>query len=296
MRRSLSTEQLQRLLAAHVQQLPLPESSPQCISNTLWAVATLKADIATEALEAIFDTFAVRLQAAEPQALSNALWAASTLHPSFLPRQILQDPAAVKFVVEVLLPGMKIQELSNVTVACGLLGWDDPALLLPLVSRAAELAELERQQQQQVAGAAQEDTQLQQSPASSVGLPDATSSSGSDSYSRRGGNISSTVSNTQAWCNICWAAAVLNLTELTPQLLPMAAQAAAAWGRLGEEDLVQLFQLHMWLTDSGGKGLAGTLNEQQLEECRAAWIQLLEQKTQTSRLQVRVLISSGNLL
>jgi hypothetical protein len=262
----------------------------------------LKAAVATEALEAIFDTFAARLQTAEPQALSNALWAASTLHPPFLPRQIVQDPAAVNFVVEVLLPGMKIQELSNVIVACGLLGWDDPALLLPLVSRAAEVAELEsqqqQQQQQQVAGAAQEDTQLQQSLVRTSGVPEATSnsSSGSGSYSRRGGNSISAVSNTQAWCNICWAAAVLDLTELTPQLLPMAAQAAAAWGRLGEEDLVQLFQLHMWLTDSGGEGLAGTLNEQQLEECRAAWIQLLEQKTQTSRLQVGVWMCSGNLL
>jgi hypothetical protein len=289
-RRSLRPEQQQRLLTAHVQQLPQPESNPQCISNTLWAVATLKADVATEALEAIFDTFAARLQTAEPQAFSNALWAASSLHPPFLPRQILQDPAAVKFAVEVLLPGMKIQELSNVIVACGLLGWDDASLLLPLISRAVELAELERQQQQQAPWASQADTQQQQSLASTASLPDAASSS-----SRRGSS-SSAVSNTQAWCNICWAAAVLNLTELTPQLLLMAAQAAAAWGQLGDKGLVQLFQLHMWLTDSGGKGLAGTLNEQQLEECRAAWIQLLEQKTQTSRLQVRGFVCWWGLL
>jgi hypothetical protein len=296
MRRSLKSEQLQRLLAAHIQQLPLPESNPQCISNTLWSVATLKADVATDALEAIFDTFAARLQSAEPQALSNALWAASSLHPPFLPRQLLQDSAAVKFIVEVLLPSMKIQELSNVTVACGLLGWSDNLLLLPLVSRAAELAEQEKRQQQQqvVHQAAQQSTQQQQSAASAAGLPAPISSSssssgggGSGSYSRHGSS-SSAVSNTQAWCNICWAAAVLNLTELTPQLLRMAEQSAAAWGQLQEEDVVQLFQLHIWMTDSGGEGLAGILDEQQLQVCRAAWVRLLEQKARTSRLQVGV--------
>ncbi|WIA36562.1 hypothetical protein OEZ86_007854 [Tetradesmus obliquus] len=177
MKHPLNREQLQRLLTAHVQELPQPESNPQCISNTLWAAATLKADVPTDALEAIFDTLAARLHSAEPQALSNALWAAASLHPPFLPRQLLKDPAAVKFIVEVLLPGMKIQELSN---------------------------------------------------------------------------------------------------------------CAGVFDRLAVEDHVQLFQLHMWLTDCRQAGLKGMLSQQQLGKCREAWLQLMEQRTQTSRLQENV--------
>jgi hypothetical protein len=294
MKRSLNADQLQRLLAAHVQQLPLPESNPQCISNTLWAAATLKAQVSTESLEAIFDILAARLQSAEPQALSNALWAAASLHPPFLPRQILQDAAAVKFTVDVLLPGMKIQELSNVIVACGLLGWDDPVLLLPLVSRAAELADQERQQQQEQLAeeAAEDSTQLQQLPGSTAALASTQLSSSSSS--------SGSALSTQAWCNICWAAAVLDLQELTPQLLCMAGQCAGVFSRLAVEDRVQLFQLHMWLTDCGQAGLAGMLSQQQLEECREAWVKLLQQRTQTSRLQVGsaddTIVGCGTLL
>jgi hypothetical protein len=46
------------------------------------------------------------------------------------------------------------------------------------------------------------------------------------------------------------------------------------WSSTEEEEQQQLWQVHTWLLDSrlaGGQGLQGSLTEQQLQQCRAAW-------------------------
>lgn len=313
MKRSIQPTQLDQLLQIHLQQLQQPADTPlQCLSNILWAAATLKANVATEVLEAMFDHFAAHMVtaftaepgAAEPQSVSNALWAAASLHPPFLPRQLLQDSAAVKFIVEFIAPRMKLQEVTNVILACGVLGFDDAAVLEPLIKLAADV--VARQGVERglgAAGLAGSSSSCSNSGAvdSAVNSNSSSRGTGSGAAERRTGSCShsssfpdaagSTTSSggtdIQAWCNICWAAAVLDLHSMAPMLLRLAALCVPVWGRLVTADKVQLWQLHMWLGDSGHSGLSDVLGKQQLQDCRAEWVWLVDTESKTSYTQVR---------
>jgi hypothetical protein len=85
--------------------------------------------------------------------------------------------------------------------------------------------------------------------------------------------------NVQALCNVVWAVAVLDLQQHAEQVLQMAQACSSCWSSTVAEDHWQLWQVHTWLLDfqlAGGQGLQGSLTEQQLQQCRAAWEQALQ--------------------
>jgi hypothetical protein len=56
----------------------------------------------------------------------------------------------------------------------------------------------------------------------------------------------------------------------------MAHACSSTWSSTAAEDHQQFWQVHTWLLDfqlAGGQGLQGSLTEQQLQQCRAAWEQ-----------------------
>jgi hypothetical protein len=82
---------------------------------------------------------------------------------------------------------------------------------------------------------------------------------------------------TQGMCNLCWSVAVLELQQLAGsvvQLVQAAASSQQQWREFASEELMQLHQVHLWLLDRqlvGGRGLAGALTQQQLQQCSGAW-------------------------
>jgi hypothetical protein len=70
-------------------------------------------------------------------------------------------------------------------------------------------------------------------------------------------------------------------------VLQLATAATQLWGSVVDEELQQLYQVHLWLLDSGlpapGRGLSGVLSQQQLEQCRASWEQQLAAETALSK-------------
>jgi hypothetical protein len=86
--------------------------------------------------------------------------------------------------------------------------------------------------------------------------------------------------NAQGLCNMCWAVAVLDLQQHVQQVLQLAQAYSSQWDSTVPQGLQQLWQVHTWLLDfqlAGGQGLQGSLTEQQLQQCRAAWDADLQQ-------------------
>jgi hypothetical protein len=84
--------------------------------------------------------------------------------------------------------------------------------------------------------------------------------------------------NSQELCNLCWAVAVLDLQQHAQQVLQLVKACSSIWSSIHEKDQQQLWQAHIWLLDcdlAGGQGLQGSLTQQQLQQCRAAWDQAL---------------------
>jgi hypothetical protein len=98
----------------------LPDATPQIVSNTLWAVATMGQQVPPSQLQQLLAAFDKLLPAATPQNVANLLWACGKmLH---LPEQLLQslqDPQQL----QQLLSAAKPQDLANVAWACGQLGY-----------------------------------------------------------------------------------------------------------------------------------------------------------------------------
>jgi hypothetical protein len=76
---------------------------------------------------------------------------------------------------------------------------------------------------------------------------------------------------------------VLDLQQHTPVVLQLAAACSQEWGSMAAEQLLQLYQVHLWLLDcqlpAAGQGLSGCVTEQQLQQCRQAWEQHFAQMT-----------------
>jgi hypothetical protein len=95
------------------------------------------------------------------------------------------------------------------------------------------------------------------------------------------------------------AAAVLDLQQYASQVLQMAHACSSTWSSTAEGHW-QLWQVHTWLLDfqlAGGQGLQGSLTEQQLQQCRAAWAEDLQAtaKTDVSDFQRSVLAAVQHL-
>jgi hypothetical protein len=70
-------------------------------------------------------------------------------------------------------------------------------------------------------------------------------------------------------------------------VLQLAAAVNQVWGSVVDENERQLYQVHLWLLDSGlpapDQGLSGVLSQTQLEQCRASWEQQLAAETASSK-------------
>jgi hypothetical protein len=94
------------------------------------------------------------------------------------------------------------------------------------------------------------------------------------------GARSSRSCNSQDLCNLCWAVAVLDLQQHAQQVLQLAQACSSMWSSTEAEEQQQLWQVHTWLLDfplAGGQGLQDSLTQQQLQQCRAAWDESLQQ-------------------
>jgi hypothetical protein len=144
---------------------------------------------------------------------------------------------------------MKPLELSNVALALALLGFKQMDILQPVYQ--AALLHLDGPPSSPAAG-----------------------SRGTGSSSSWGeGDGSAFVLGPQALSNLSWAGAILDLREHQQQLRRLAQACVASWG-CGQdsgpaEEAVQLYQVHLWLTELvGTEGLEGVLTPEQLLRCR----------------------------
>jgi hypothetical protein len=260
------SEQLQRMLDAFVDMLQ--QCKPQNVSNTLWAVATMGQQVPPEQLQQMLDAFVDMLQQAKPQEVSNTLWAVATMRQQVPDAQLQQmfDTLVGK------LQHAKPQEVSNTLLACaklcvfpqqllaapglaGLLRAGDPQGLANAAWACGQLGHRD----EQLMGALLAEVQ-QRLAAAAVG-------DGRSSFT------------TQGLCNLCWAVAVLDLQQHAQQVLQLAQACSSMWTSTKEEQR-QLWQVHTWLLDfqlAGAQGLQGSLTQQQLQQCRAAWDEQLQQ-------------------
>jgi hypothetical protein len=300
MEQQLPSSQLQQLLqlASKWQN----NMSAQALSNVLWAAAKLSTNSVSlqqqqqqqqqrwqqqqrqqrPLLLSLSESLANFLADVSPQGVSLALWACSELllFPALLLQALgtglgsdnaaqLQQQQQQQW--DRLLPGMSLQAAANVALALARLGHADVALMTKLTQHALSLVD----QQQHAA----------QCGSSSSNQIHITNSRENYSYSESSSSSSSS-SLAQAVCNICWAAAVLDLHELAGNVRRLAAAAACmkvAWGSINQQGLLQLQQVHVWLQDCQhdqglgvatadypSQGLAAVLTRQQLQQCSDA--------------------------
>jgi hypothetical protein len=260
--------QLQQLLGALVSMLQ--QATPQSVSNTLWSVATMGQQVPEGQLQQLLGAFVSMLQQANTQDMSDTMWAVATMGQQVPARQLQQLLSA--FVS--MLQHAKPQNVSNTLWACAKLGFL-PQQLLAAPGLAGLLAEGNPQGLANAAWACGElghrDEQLMQILLAEV---EQRLAAGTDNSSAaRSFNI-------QNICNVCWAMAVLDLQQHAQQVLQFMQACSSMWSSSAPEGLQQLWQVHTWLLDfklAGGQGLQGSLTEQQLQQCKAAWDQALQQ-------------------
>jgi hypothetical protein len=91
------------------------------------------------------------------------------------------------------------------------------------------------------------------------------------------------------------------LQQCVPQVLQLAAASSELWHTATAGSLHQLYQVHLWLLDSQlpapSQGLSGVLSQQQVEQCRASWLQQLaaNAQQQLSNMQKAVLVAVQQL-
>jgi hypothetical protein len=242
-------EAVQQLLSVFVTQLH--QVKPQNVSNSLWAVAKLGQQV----LIALVN----QLHQAKPQNLSNALWAVASMGqqvPAGQRQQLLDA-----FVGQ--LHQANPQDMSNTLLACGKLGFLPQRLLAAgtpqdLANAAWACGQLGHRDEQLMAALLAE---VQQRLAAA-------------------GTSSSRSFNSQELCNLCWAVAVLDLQQHVQQVLQLGKACGSMWSSIEVEGQQQLWQVHTWLLDfhlAEGQGLQGSLTQQQLQQCRAAWDAQLQQ-------------------
>jgi hypothetical protein len=314
MQQSVARQQLQQMLG-HFQKV-LPQAKPQNISNTLWAVATMGQQVPPRQLQHMLDSFQQLLSQANPQDVSNALWAVASMQQQVPPRQLQQMLGRLCEVLHLaksqavsntlwavatmgqtvppqqlqqmlgrlceMLSQAKPQDVSNTLWACAKLHFTPLQLLSALEQQPQQLQKfLAAAKPQDLANMACVCGQLGYS---SKQLPGALLQQALRLLQSRRGAGSF---KAQELCNLCWSAAVLDMQQCVPLVLQLAAAVSQVWGSLVDEDLLQLYQVHLWLLDSGlpapGQGLSGVLSQQQVEQCRTSWERVLAAATASSK-------------
>ena len=136
MGQQLPAEQLQLLLIGFVR--VVGEAAPQGIANVILAAAKMQQQVPAGQLQKLVEALADKLHSADPQAITNTMWGVARLRPQpFFPSPLLKPKA--KQAILRLLPAMVPQGLANMAWACGMLGYQDEQLLLPLFNRGSKI-------------------------------------------------------------------------------------------------------------------------------------------------------------
>jgi flagellin-specific chaperone FliS len=267
--------QLQQLFDALVDQLH--QAKPQELSNMLWAVATMGQQVPAVHLQQLFDALVDQLQQAKPQGVSNTLWAVATMGQQVPAGQLQQLLDALVRQLHQAKP----HEVSNTLLACAKLGFL-PQHLLAAPRLAGLLAAGTPQHLVNAAWACGQlghrDEQLMAALLAEV--QQRLAAAGTSSIRRF---------NSQELCDLCWAVAVLDLQQHAQQVLQLGKACSSMWSSI-EVERQQMWQAHTWLLDydlAGSQGLQGSLTQQQLQQCTAAWDRQLRQtgKQRLSELQ-----------
>jgi hypothetical protein len=278
--------QLQQLLHALVGQLH--RVNPQDVSNTLWAVATMGQQVPAGQLQQLLDALVGQLHQAKPQNMSNTLWAVATMGQQVPAGQLQQ-------LLDAFVPKLQHatpQEVSNALLACAKLGFL-PQRLLAAPGLAGLLQAGNTQNLAIAAWACGElghrDEQLMAALLAEVQQRLAVA-----------GTSSNRSFNSQNLCNLCWAVAVLDLQQHAQQVLQLGKACSSIWSSIEVEGQQQMWQVHTWLLDFDlvvGQGLQGSLTQQQLQQCRAAWDQEMRKtaKQQHTSFQRSVLAAVQRL-
>eukprot|EP00879_Flechtneria_rotunda_P017924 GHRR01018786.1.p1 GENE.GHRR01018786.1~~GHRR01018786.1.p1 ORF type:complete len:598 (+),score=167.33 GHRR01018786.1:344-2137(+) len=237
---------LQQLLDALVSMLPT--AGAQSTSNTLWAVVTMRLDISMHHLNMLVNDYVAKLPAAGGQSVSNLFWAVSSMEHPYMPQQLLR-PAALQIIVSNQLQDMKPMELSNMALACGLLGLQEAALVEPVYER------------------------IQQVFTSSVADPAA------PVFDLQG------LTNT---CWAATVLNLQHRVDQLCSMVRIAAAKWDRTTIKDRVQLYQLHIWLVDQQDGTGQALLGDLSHQQLEDCRTAWFELLATITQASGMQASV--------
>ncbi|KAF6264329.1 hypothetical protein COO60DRAFT_176363 [Scenedesmus sp. NREL 46B-D3] len=267
MGQQLSAQQLKQLLIAFVGMRH--QAKPQHLSNMLWAVATMGQQVPAAQLQQLLTAFVGKLQQALPQDFSNTLWAVATMGQQMSSQQLQQLDDALAGTLQRASP----QNVANTLWACAQLHFLPKRLLA-----APGLAGLlQAGSAQGLANAAWACGQLGHRDEQLIGVV--------LTEVQQRLTAASSSSNTQDLCNTCWAVAVLDLQQHAAQVLQMAQACSSMWSSTTAEEKRQLWQVHTWLLDfqpAGAQGLQGSLTEQQLQQCRAAWDKALQQTARQS--------------
>jgi hypothetical protein len=235
----LKPQQLQQLLAAAVRLLL--GNDHQAAANTMWAVATMWAYLSKQLSlqqqqqqQVLQQLHPLVLFLANELALASCQDIANSLWAcaelSLYPAELFAALDSKK-QWDRLLPAMTGQALSNTALACAVLDHKDEQLLAGLLQQALQ---------------------------------------------RQSSSSSSSMQFSQQWvCNLCWSVAVLDLQRLAGSVVELVHQAnrQQQCTNFSPEPAMQLQQVHHWLLDRqlrGGRGLAGALTEQQLQQCSTA--------------------------
>jgi hypothetical protein len=257
MGQQLPAEQLQEFLAKF--EGKLGPATPQNIANVVWGLATMGQQVSGQRAQQLVGALAAKLCSSSPQAVANTMWGVARLQPQpFFPRPLLE--AKAKQAIIRMVPDMIPQQLANIALACGVWGYRDEQLLLPLFNKARD---------------------------DFLVLPESSSS-------RAVG------ASVQSLAKMCWAAAVLNMQQLVSHVEQFAAAISSRWEDAVMESMLQLYQVHKWLLDldSSSEGLLGCLSEQQLQECLEQWHERMDRlaaAVETSRVHKAVQAAAAKL-
>jgi hypothetical protein len=279
-RQKISEQQVQRLAEKLVQQRQA--ATPQALSNTLWAVASMGLPLSTLDWQRLLEALVANAETS--QDFSNTLWAAAKRKADFaaawrsatqLTRvevallQLADAAVGLRFV-----EGMAPQAISYSLWALSELSMRPNELVGPLIRAAL----------QRVADMAPQEVSSTALAAARLGIFEAPLFVALVAAAQEQGSTPSA----QDICNLCWAVAVADQQQLAQQVVSLSEQLAGSclWeaGSM-EAHRNQLWQVHLWLLDCqpGSVGLAGTLSLQQLQQCADSWEQMLQQAAQQRR-------------
>jgi hypothetical protein len=206
MQQQVPAGQLQQLLNALVNQLH--QAKPQELANALWAVTTMAQAVPSRQLQQLLGAFVGQLHQAKPQGVSNTLWAVATIGQQVPAGQLQQLLNALVSQLHQATP----QSVSNALLACAKLGFLPQRLLAAPGLSGLFAADTPQALAMHAAWACGQlghrDEQLMAALLAEV-------------QQRLTAARTRSSFNSQYFCNLCWAVAVLDLQQHAQQVLQL---------------------------------------------------------------------------